>query len=445
MHMNRFLSAFSAATVGMLIVSCTGETVDYSEPTVTKQDPSEPSVSIVDLSDQLPEVAPPSMASAPLSSIPYEAIDGFNDFSWRFYLANSEGGHENVCVSPFSVGAVLGMIANGDNGEGRNEILKLLGFEESEAGLQALNAYYGTLLSNLPNIEEDITFNVTNTMWCDPSSFRIRKAFMQTITDSYYAYGIGISPGGENGQKAINEFVDKNTNGLIKDFLRSPLSIRLAFLNTLYFKAGWSQGFEEYATSKRTFLGIDGKEKETDFMFRCDMTEYAVTEDGTEAIRLNYGTQGQFSMTCVLPSSDINHIPVDEVLTSDNIRSINSGMKYEYVRMWLPKFEIESNNPKTIDVLKNLGLENVGGGVQPFGLIADGDCFYLQCFIHATKLKVDENGTEGAAVSLGGMDNAVGPEEPSIREIVFDRPFIFYIQENTTGAILFIGSVKTFS
>ena len=116
-------------------------------------------------------------------------------------------------------------------------------------------------------------------------------------------------------------------------------------------------------------------------------------------------------------------------------------MKDEHVMMWLPKFEIESNNPHTIDVLKYLGLENVGSGSQPFGLIVDQRNFYLQCFIHATKLKVDENGTEGAAVSLGGMTEG---ENSSIREIIFDRPFIFYIQENTTGTILFIGSVKTF-
>ena len=448
--MNRFLSAFTATILGLLAVSCTGETVDYSEPTVTKPEPSEPyepSVPTVDLTDELPDIIHPSMASALLSSIPYEAIDGFNEFSWKFYIANSAGNRENVCVSPFSVGAVLGMIANGDDGDGRNEILKMLGFEESESGLAALNTYYQTLISNLSNIEEGISCDVTNTMWCDPFAFRIRKSFMQSITDRYYAYGIGINPGGENGRKAINEFVEKNTNGLIKNFLSSPLEISMAFLNTLYFKAGWSQGFEENATSKRTFLDIDGKEKETEFMFRCDMTEYARTEDGTEAVRLNYGIKGQFSMTCVLPSSRINHIPLDEVLTSDNIRSINSGMKNESVMMWLPKFEIESNNPKTIDVLEDLGLVNVGSGRQPFGLIADQENFYLQCFIHATKLKVDENGTEGAAVSLGGMDNSVGPggEESSIREIVFDRPFIFYIQENTTGAILFIGSVKTFS
>ena len=448
--MNRFFSTFTASILGMLIVSCTGETVDYSEPPVTPSvTPSGETESpeVTELPEELPDVTTPTVASAPLSSIPAETIENFNDFSLRFYLANSAGGHENVCVSPFSVGAVLGMIANGDDGSARNEILKTLRFEESDGGLNALNSYYQTLISNLPNIEEGIKCDVTNTLWCDPSAFRIRKTFMHTIMDCYYAYGVGINPGGLTGQKAINEFVDKTTNGLIRKFLQSPLDANLAFLNTLYFKAGWSQGFGEDAISRRSFLDIDGKESETDFMFRCGMTEYSETEDGTKAIRLNYGEKGQFSMTCVLPSSEINHISLDEALTSYNIRSINNGMKEEYVKMWLPKFEIESNNQKTLDVLKGLGMENICSGRYVFGRIAASEDFSLTCFIHATRLKVDENGTEGAAVSLGGMDNAVGPgfEESSIREVIFDRPFIFYIQENTTGTILFIGSVKTFS
>lgn len=446
--MNRLSSAFTAAFLALLAVSCTGETVDYSEPPVTPSvTPSE--IEVAEIPEDLPDVAPPTGPSAPLASIPAETVGHFNDFSLKFYLANSEGSSENVCVSPFSVGAVLGMIANGDNGAGRNEILKMLGFEESDDGLNALNTYYKTLISNLPNIEEGITCDVTNTLWCDPLKHRIRKSFMETIADCYYSYGIGISPSGESGKKAINEFVGKNTNGLIDNFLTTPLRVDLAFLNTIYFKAGWTNGFDEWMTSKGNFLNIDGKEKETDFMWICDMIEYGLTDDGTEAIRLNYGENEQFSMTCILPSSRINHIPIDEALAADNFNAIRKNMKEEYLIVRLPKFEVGMNNPNTLDILKVLGLECNNDAQSPstFSLITDSNDFYLSCFIHATKIKVDENGTEGAAVSLGGMEVAIGPGDSNdyIREIVFNRPFIFYIQENTTGAILFIGSVKTFS
>ncbi len=429
--MNRFFSAFTGSVISLMIVSCSGETVDYSEPPVTP-----PAVT------ELPDVTPPSAPSAPLSSIAPQTVSDLNRFSLNFYLANSEGIHGNLCVSPFSVGAVLGMIANGDDGESRNSILKMMGFEESETGLEALNTYYQTFLSNLPNIEDEVACNVTNTLWCDPSIYHIRKPFMAAITDYYYAYEIGIKPSGEEGKEAINEFVEKNTNGLIKDFLKTPLLIDLAFLNTLYFKAGWSEGFDEEMTYKGTFLDINGKEQDTDFMWKVDWAEYGVADDGTEAIRLNYGVNEQFSMTCILPSSQLNHMSLDEVLTADNINAISKRMKKDYMSVKLPKFEIETNNDNTIQVLNSLGL-NCG----TFSLIADSSDFLLTTFIHATKIKVDEEGTEGAAVSLGGLVESVGPGHGNsvIREIVFDRPFIFYIQENSTGAILFIGAVKTFS
>ena len=436
--MNRFFSAFVSTILGILAVSCTGETVDYSEPPVTPPEVIPPEV--VDLPTELPDVTPPLSSLAALGSIPAETIDHLNDFSLRFYLANSGGSHENVCVSPFSVGAVLGMIANGDDGSARNEILRMLGLEENEEGLNALNAYYQTLISNLPNIEERITCDVTNTMWCDPLKYRIRKSFMETISDYYYTYGIGISPSGEIGRKAINEFVEKNTNGMIDNFLTIPLQIDLAFLNTLYFKAGWTEGFIEGYELRETFLDIDGNEQQIDFMLSGDWAwyDYGVTEDGTEAVRLNYGEKEQFSMICILPSLSINHTAIDEVLTLDNIHAFNESMESQEMKVQLPKFEIEMNNPNTLSILKSMGLDTK----DTFGLITDSSEFFLTEFIHATKIKVDENGTEGAAVSLGGMTSGIHAPVP---EIVFDRPFIFYIQENTTGAILFIGSVKTFS
>ncbi len=235
--MKRFFAAFAGGFLSLMIVSCTGEKVDYAEPPVVTP-PEVIPPEVAELPTDLPDVTTPDQATAPLSAIPSETIAKLNEFSLKFYLANSEGGNKNVCVSPFSVGTVLGMIANGDDGASRNEILKTLGLEQNEAGLNELNGYYQTLISNLPNIEEGISCDVTNTKWCDPFAIRIRKSFMQTIMDSYYAYGIGINPGGVTGQKAINEFVDKNTNGLIKNFLTSSLTISLAFLYTLYFKAG---------------------------------------------------------------------------------------------------------------------------------------------------------------------------------------------------------------
>ncbi|MDE6693384.1 MAG: hypothetical protein K2K05_08365 [Muribaculaceae bacterium] len=432
--MNRFLKTLAGITA-LSLTACLGETVDYTGPEIC---PGFPDV---------PVFYPPEMASAPLSTITQESVENSNEFALKFYLANSKECRGNVCVSPFSVGSVLAMIANGGTGTGRDEILSLLGFEESESGLNALNTHYQTLLSNLPNIEEDISCKFTNSLWCDPTLHPINESFMQTISGHYYAGKVDFAPGGESGKAAINEFVSKNTNGLIREFLSSPLDIDLAFLNTSYFKAGWTYPFFKDKTSKEDFHDIDYKKQKTDFMVNRAILEYAQTEDGTEAVRLNYGNKRQFSMTLILPTTLINHVALDEVLTTENVRQINSNFKHMDMKVKLPKFDVGLNNPNTIDILREMGLEQVCTGKAFFSMISENKPFFLKCFVHAAKLKVDEEGTEGAAASLGGMDYASPgdeiPQKPL--EIVFNRPFIFYIQENTTGSILFIGSVKTFS
>lgn len=437
--MNKIFVTF-IGILSLMVVSCTGETVDYTEPVINTPVNSEPA--------ELPKVSPPDVASAPLSTISHEAVEYSNEFALKFYLANSENTRGNICVSPFSVGSVLGMIANGDDGDARNEILKILGFEESEEGLIEANTYYQTLISNLPNIEEDISCFVTNTLWCDPALFLIRKPFMETLLEYYYTTKIDISPKGEDGKEAVNKFVSQNTNGLINEFLTTPLNVDLAFLNTIYFKAGWDVGFCEDRTSERTFYDINNKENKIDFMSNYSIMGYALKEDGTKAVMLNYGARKQFSMTFILPPLDVDFDSLDDVITTDNINWINGNINPELMMLTMPKFEIELNNPNTLDILKKIGLEKIVDGKASFDLISEGNKCSLQCFVHATKLKVDENGTEGAAVSLGGFDVSLGGGEEDFnyfREIVLNRPFIFYIQENTTGAILFIGSVKTFS
>lgn len=437
--MNRFLIAF-AGFATLSLVACNGETVDYSDPNHT------PNYDI-----DIPEVFPPSTASAPLTSVSPDAVTSSNEFSLKFYLANSKECKGNLCVSPFSVGSVLGMLANGDDGEARNEILTLLGFDASEEGLSALNTHYQTLLSNLPNIEEEIACNFTNTLWCDPLDGPIYEQFMQTISDKFYATYIPQTPKGYQGEYAINQFVSKNTNGLIDNFLSEPLNVEYAFLNTSLFKAGWNQSFIKEDTKTGEFHDINNKKQKTDFMCSdpySEYTQYTKIDDGTESVRIFYGKDAQFSMTLILPDKNKSKKSFEDVLTIENIRKINDGLKRMEITVKLPKFEVELNNANTIDILKKIGLEKICSGKATFNKIKESDILCLGTFVHASKIKVDEDGTEAAAASLGGMLNLLPPgptNTPKIPEIVFDRPFIFYIQENITGSILFIGSIKTFA
>jgi len=383
----------------------------------------------------LAPIAPPAEASASLANVSKDVVDGTNRFAVDFYLANSKLSNDNnVCVSPLSVGNVLGMIANGDNGASRDEILSLLGFETGETGLVNLNSYYQTLISNLPNLD-DTACIFTNSLWYD-YRIPVYQSFSQTIAKYFYALNIGISPAGVEGMEAINRFVEINTYGLIKNFLDVPMSAYVAFLNTTYFKGQWKNSFDKRLTNEHEFHNLDYSSSMVPFMHTETECEYAMAEDGTEAIRLPYGKEGKnFSMTLILPSSQINHVPLDEALSNDNLQQLESKFKFKQLFISMPKFEIENKNNDTLNILIEMGLDKACNPSYGFPLIVDHNkAFYLDNFIHATKIIVNEDGTEGAGASI---DDGNG-----VQMISFDRPFIFLVREQVTGAIIFIGSVK---
>lgn len=388
-------------------------------------------------------VAPPKEASAPLSSISKEATAGNNKFALDFYVASSSAGDGNVCVSPFSVGNVLAMIANGDDGASRDEILSLFGLKSGEEGTAELNSYYQTLLSNLPNLDETQCF-FTNSLWCDPQ-IPIRPDFEKTVSSYFYNVKLGISPQGEMGREAINQFVRTNTYRLIDNFLKDPIDSSVAFLNTSYFKGCWTYTFPEEFTKEKDFLNIDNTTSSVPFMKTLAACEYAKSENGTEALRLPIGKDvDNFSMTFILPSAGINYQACEEVMTEALLNEIDDNFAEELMSVSIPRFESLTDNFNAMEILSGMGLKKTCDPDSGFPLIVDyPQPFYLNTFIHACKIIVNENGTEGAAASMGGILISPGDnDKPQWREIVFDRPFVFLIRENSTGTILFIGSVK---
>lgn len=65
---------------------------------------------------------------------------------------------------------------------------------------------------------------------------------------------------------------------------------------------------------------------------------------------------------------------------------------------------------------------------------------YIGLLQQFTYINVDEEGTEAAAVTIGGMfETSAGPSSPV--PFFVNRPFAFMIKEKSTGAILFMGKI----
>jgi serpin B len=71
-----------------------------------------------------------------------------------------------------------------------------------------------------------------------------------------------------------------------------------------------------------------------------------------------------------------------------------------------------------------------------FGGIARRRPLFISHFVHRTRIKVGELGTEAAAVSYEMLFMGLPPS------VVFDRPFLFGIVDEKSGAVLFLGVVN---
>ncbi|MBR4803975.1 MAG: serpin family protein, partial [Bacteroidales bacterium] len=156
------------------------------------------------------------------------------------------------------------------------------------------------------------------------------------------------------------------------------------------------------------------------------------------AIDLPYGN-GQWSMTVMLPNKGKSADDVIDYLAKNGIAFTNEYSWHE-IDLKLPRFETETTTEDLIGTLKNMGINRVFCNGAEMPNICD-TAVYISNMLQKARIKVDESGSEAAAVTV--VEFAVlsdGEEEPE-PPIIFhaDRPFVYAIREASTGVILFVG------
>jgi serpin B len=77
-----------------------------------------------------------------------------------------------------------------------------------------------------------------------------------------------------------------------------------------------------------------------------------------------------------------------------------------------------------------------------FSALTDSDDypFYIGDVLHKARIKVDETGSEAAAITdIAILTTGIHGGEPPVVEFHCDRPFLYVITEVSSGAIYFIG------
>ncbi len=372
-----------------------------------------------------------------------ELLKSDQQFAFEFFAnvydeeANDED--KSFMVSPFSLSMALAMTWNGAAGETKTamkETLKWNNFDNDDD----VNGYYKKLKEALLKTDPSTKLSIANSIFTN-KLVAIKPAFIKTNTDYYNATVQAVDFTHPTTKDIINKWASDNTNGLIKKVIEETKPDDLMYLlNAIYFKGIWTTKFEAKNTSKKAFMTQNGTKRTVDMMSQT--AEFNYTEDETmQIVQLPYGNQA-FSMLVLLPKSGKKQSDVVSALQNkDYWSNATSRLRNAEVELYLPKFKTEYSK-KLNDVLKTMGMEVAFDPYQAnFSRISDFQA-YIDFVKQDTYISTDESGTEAAAVTTVGMVNTSMPVAPP--KVVFnaDRPFIYVIQENSTGAILFMGSVK---
>ncbi len=374
-----------------------------------------------------------------LSEQEVELITSENIFGLNLFQAitDAEGG-DNIFISPLSISMALGMTLNGAAGETytvMKETLELAGLTEEE-----INQAYRSLINLLTNLDPKVQFEIANSIWYR-DSFPIEQPFIDVNQEYFDAEVRGLNFNNPGAADIINAWVVEKTNGKIEEIVEKPIDpMTMMFLiNAIYFKGDWTYRFRESATEDRPFTLADGSTRQVPMMFIEDVKLGRSSGSDYQAVDLAYG-DSLFTMTIILPDSGVDIDAFIASFGSEQWDSLSDRWWHEELALFgMPKFELE------YEITLNDILIAMGMGIAFDDLQANFTRMYLEenqpnLFInevkHKTFIKVDEKGTEAAAVTSVEMGYSSGPET-----MIVDRPFIFIIRERCSGTILFIGKI----
>lgn len=367
-------------------------------------------------------------------------IEADQSFSYDIFrqTVSWETEYENLMISPLSISMALAMTLNGAEGqtyEDMREVLYLSGME-----LDEINEAFESLINLLVTVDPDVTVKITNSIWYR-EGLPVEEEFLEAMRDFFDARIEGLDFNDPAAVDIINEWVYENTEGLIEEIIEEiPEDIAMYLINALYFKGDWLRQFDTNDTRHADFYLESGETIQVDMMSQEDRFATYFSEE-VQLIELPYG-DSLFSMTILLPNDRNMLIDrfVEEKVTSQNLANWRSDLSVgRDVILQLPKFELEYEITYN-EILKAMGMKvPFDEWEADFSGIADvsPQNLYIDEVKHKTFIRVDEEGTEAAAVTSVGIGITSMP--PSV---IVDRPFVFIIHERESGTNLFMGKVK---
>ena len=388
------------------------------------------------------ELTAPKLSTTPADS--EEVNQALSAFGLELLRLARDGGKSSVLVSPLSVALALSMAANGAEGETLAQFQEVLG---GGTDLVELNEACAQLMVDYQNLAGSTKCSIANSLWVDPEG-QIKDEFIGKCRGIFDAQVFAAELSAPGIVKDLNGWVSKHTNKLIPEIINEPFDEDAALLlaNALYLKNKWLSEFDPLSTREMDFHHAGGPDSQVEYLRKFDTQLSYLQGKGAQGVVLPYD-DGRLAFVAILPDLYPDSPDFGQWLNNLEGNSlsqlINNREDAIFLSFAMPKFSAEWKG-NLEDTLPLLGLEDAFvPGAADFSSLGDSpEGYYISQVIHATKIEVNEKGTEAAAATvvdtLGGI--AAPPQEGIT--LVLDRPFLYGIVDLYTGVPLFLGTYE---
>jgi serpin B len=302
----------------------------------------------------------------------------------------------------------------------------------------------GTLSRSLQDPSRPLTFRIANQLFGE-KTYAYEPDYLARMKKAYGAEmeRLDFVGAAEPARVHINRWVDGKTEKRVKDLIPSGAivaSTRLVLVNAIYFLGDWETPFAKEATRPQAFFTAKETKKEVPTMHRTGSFR-TVKKHGASALEIPY-KGGEMSMLVVVPDAIDGLAALEATLDAGNVEDLARSAKDEVVLAQIPKFEVEPPSSLALGGhLQALGMKLAFDSQKAdFTGITKPPSLFIGEVFHKGFIRVDEKGTEAAAATAVVMGPG-GAAPPPPTEFKADRPFLFFLRDNSSGLVLFMGRV----
>ena len=374
--------------------------------------------------------------------------EAITDFTLQLYRKLCNGDvDENMFLSPYSVSAALMLTMLGCSGQTESQLRHGLCL----GGLSTDNVHdaFKHLHNSLMEMSEGTTtLSIANRLFAK-KDLKVHDKFKVDCMHYYESELEQLDFAGdtERSRLRINEWIARNTNNKIMDLIQegglSPDAV-VVLTNAIYFKGNWARQFSSADTKKQAFHMSATESVEVDMMSMSRKRWLMGSSEKWACKVLQVPYKGErLNMMIVLPDRIDGLMNIENNLSKGMLREVISMMHEDEVAVVaIPKFKMESSFELGM-ILPQLGIVDIFSPAKAdFGrmLTDPEENASVSNIIHKAFIEVNEEGTEAAAATAVVMAPGCALGQQSM--FIADHPFLFFIQDNVSKTILFIGRFK---